>query len=279
MFEIKKIRRLAENAVEFTVYAPLVTKNAHAGQFIILRTDEEGERVPFTICDFDKAAGTVTILVQKVGATTEKLCAMKEGDSLAGFVGPLGNPTDLSSYEKIVLVGGGIGVAVIYPQAKHLKSVGKKPTVIVGARDASLVMYEREFSELTDELHVMTDNGTKGEKGFVTDKLAEILESGNKPDAVFAVGPVKMMKAVCDLTRGYGIPTVVSMNSIMLDGTGMCGCCRVTVDGKIKYACVDGPEFDGHKVDFDEAINRLGVYREIENEHLCRLRNKVTGEI
>lgn len=271
MFEIKKIRRLAENAVEFTIYAPLVTLNAQAGQFIILRTDEEGERVPFTICDLDKAAGTVTILVQKVGYTTAKLCAKKEGDCLADFVGPLGNPTDLGSYEKIVLIGGGIGVAVIYPQAKHLVSVGKKPVVIVGARDASLIMYEREFSEITDELYIMTDNGTRGEKGFVTNKLAEILER-EKPDAVFAVGPVPMMKAVCDLTRGYGVPTIVSMNSIMLDGTGMCGCCRVTVDGKVKYACVDGPEFDGHKVDFDEAINRLTLYRDIENEHKCRIR-------
>ncbi len=272
MYEIKKIRRLAENAVEFTVYAPLVTRNAHPGQFIILRTDDDGERVPFTICDYDKAEGTVTILVQKVGYTTAKLCAKKEGDSLADFVGPLGNPTDLSAYASVVLIGGGIGTAVIYPQAKYLASIGKKPTVIIGARDASLIMYEEEFLSLTDKVYVMTDNGTRGERGFVTTKLKELLESDGKPDAVFAVGPVPMMKAVCKETGEYGVPTVVSMNAIMLDGTGMCGCCRVTVDGKIKYACVDGPEFDGHKIDFDEAMNRLTVYKDIEERHKCRIR-------
>lgn len=272
MYEIKKVRRLAENAYEITVYAPLVTKNARPGQFIILRTDADGERVPFTICDYDRNAGTVTVLVQKVGYTTAKLCAKNEGDRLADFVGPLGNPTDLSPYENVVLIGGGIGTAVIYPQAKYLASIGKKPTVIIGARDASLIMYEEEFRKLTDKVYVMTDDGSRGERGFVTAKLKELLNGEENTGAAFAVGPVPMMKAVSELTREYAVPTVVSMNAIMLDGTGMCGCCRVTVDGKIKYACVDGPEFDGHKIDFDEAMNRLTVYKDIEERHKCRLR-------
>lgn len=272
MFEILKKRKLQENVAEYVVKAPDVVRHCRPGQFIILRVDKDGERVPFTICDYDKDAGTVTILVQTVGYTTMKLSEVPEGGTIEDFVGPLGNPTDLTDAKSVCLVGGGIGSAVIYPQAKLLKKEGVSVDVILGARDESLLMYETEFEENSDRLHIVTDNGSKGEKGFVTDKLKQLLDAGAEFDVVFAVGPMLMMKAVAELTRGYGVKTIVSLNSIMVDGTGMCGCCRVTVGGKTKYACVDGPEFDGHEVDFDEAWNRLGIYREYEREHVCRLR-------
>ncbi len=272
MYRIINKKQLSGNVVEFTISAPDVTRHARAGQFIILRVDSKGERVPFTIADYDRERGTVTIIVQQVGATTEQLCALNIGDFIEDFVGPLGNPTDLSLYNSVVLVGGGIGTAVIYPQAKQLVKDGKQITVIEGARDKSMLIYQEELGALTGELYIVTDNGSAGDKGFVTTKLKELLDSGNSYDAVFAVGPMPMMSAVCSLTREYNIPTIVSMNALMVDGTGMCGCCRVTVDGKTKYACVDGPEFDGHLIDFEESLNRLTIYREIEREHLCRLR-------
>ena len=274
MYRLVKIRELSENVKEYVIDAPKVAKKAQPGQFIILRVSEEGERVPFTICDFDREAGTVTILVQTVGATTMKLAAMKEGDCLQDFAGPLGNPTDLSAYKNILLVGGGVGSAVIFPQAKELKRKGQACDVIVGARNRSLIIYEKEFAENSRNLYVMTDDGSYGEKGFVTTKLQQLIDAGTQYDAVFAVGPLVMMKAVCNVTRQYGIKTIVSMNSIMVDGTGMCGCCRLTVDGKTYYACVDGPEFDGFGVDFDEAINRSKYYKEIEAEHVCFLRGE-----
>lgn len=271
MNKILQKRRLAPNVSEYVIEAKAVTRHCKAGQFVIVIVDEGGERVPFTICDYDRDMGTVTILVQEVGYTTIKLSEKEVGDSVYGFVGPLGNATDLNEYKNVVLIGGGIGTAVIYPQAKEL--FGKKPVdVIVGAREKSLVMYEDEFRSYSDNLYVMTDDGSYGEKGFVTDKLKALLESGKTYDCVFAVGPMPMMRAVANLTRKWGIKTIVSMNSIMVDGTGMCGGCRVTVDGKVKYACVDGPEFDGHLIDFDEAIARLGYYKEIEAEHKCRLK-------
>lgn len=271
MNRILQKRRLAPNVCEYVLEAESVTRHCKAGQFVIVIVDEGGERVPFTICDYDRQHGTVTILVQEVGYTTMKLSEKEVGDSIFGFVGPLGNATDLSKFNNIVLVGGGIGTAVIYPQAKEL--FGKKHVdVIVGARNKELVMYEDEFTANSDNLYIMTDDGSHGEKGFVTDKLKELLDGGKNYDCVFAVGPMPMMRAVAGLTREYGVHTVVSMNSIMVDGTGMCGGCRVTVGGKVKYACVDGPEFDGHLVDFDEAISRLGYYKEIEREHKCRLK-------
>ncbi len=254
---------------EYVVYAPLVARHARAGQFVILRTDEDGERVPFTICDYDKERGSVSILVQEVGYTTMRLAQMSAGDCLADFVGPLGDPTDLSGYKHICLVGGGIGAAVIYPQAKQLYGV-KRVDVILGARTKELLMYREEFASLCGDLYVVTDDGSAGEKGLVTDVLRKNIENGAKYDCVFAVGPLPMMKAVCDLTREYGIKTVVSMNSLMVDGTGMCGCCRVTVGGKVRYACIDGPEFDGHEVDFDEARARNNIYK--AQEHQCALR-------
>jgi len=271
-FEILSKRRLAENVHEYEIYAPLVSKHCLAGQFIILRTDDDGERVPFTICDYSREAGTVRILVQEIGYTTLKLSQMQVGDALADFVGPLGNPTDLSAYKNVCLVGGGIGTAVIYPQSKQLHSEGKTVDVIVGARNKSLLMYTDEFAKTCDNLYLITDDGSNGRKGFVTDMLKELVNGGKEYDCVFAVGPLPMMRAVCNLTRELGIKTIVSMNSLMVDGTGMCGCCRLTVDGQTKYACIDGPEFDGHSVDFDEAIARGRIYKAQEQAHLCNLR-------
>lgn len=270
-FEIISKKTLAERVNEYVVYAPAVARHCLAGQFVILRVDEEGERVPFTICDYSREEGTVSVLVQEVGYTTALLAGLSEGDALADFVGPLGNPTDLSAFKRILLVGGGIGSAVIYPQAKQLFSEGKPADTVIGARNESLLVYEEEFARYSNRLEVVTDDGSKGRKGFVTDAIRALVESGEHYDAVFAVGPLPMMKAVCALTAGFGIHTVVSMNSLMVDGTGMCGCCRLTVGGEVKYACIDGPEFDGHKVDFDEAIQRSRMYREQEQAHLCRL--------
>lgn len=268
-------KTLAERVNEYVIYAPAVAKHCLAGQFIILRVDEDGERVPFTICDYSREQGTVSILVQEVGYTTMRLAMLNEGDRLCDFVGPLGNPTDFSAYKRILLVGGGIGTAVIFPQAKQLFAEGKPADVVVGARNVSLVMYEEQFKKNCAAFYLITDDGSSGKKGFVTDVARELFEKGERYDAVFAVGPLGMMRAVCKLTAEYGIPTIVSMNSLMVDGTGMCGCCRLTVGGEVKYACIDGPEFDGHKVDFDEAISRSRMYKEIEDEHTCRLRRSL----
>ena len=274
-FEIVSKRVLAERVNEYVVYAPDVARHARAGQFVILRTDDEGERVPFTVCDYDRGAGTVCILVQEVGYTTKKLAGMNAGDRLRDFVGPLGNPTDLSGYERILLIGGGIGSAVVYPQAKQLAAEGRPADVIVGARNVSLAVYTEEFKKLARSFTLITDDGSSGKKGFVTDAARELFEAGEKYDCVFAVGPLPMMKAVSALTKEFGIPTVVSMNSLMVDGTGMCGCCRLTVGGKVRYACIHGPEFDGHLVDYDEAIARSRMYAADEKRHMCRL----TGEV
>lgn len=274
-YEIISKKQFSEKVNEYVVYAPDVAHRVRAGQFIILRATEDGERVPFTVCDYDREKGTITILVQTVGYSTMILEKLSVGDTICDFVGPLGKPTDLSGFDKILLVGGGIGSAVIYPQAKQLMLENKAADVIVGARNESLVIYENDFKKFSNEFFVMTDDGSAGEKGFVTDKIKNLLDEGRKYDCIFAVGPLPMMKAVCALTKNYGVKTIVSMNTIMVDGTGMCGSCRLTVDGKVKYACVDGPEFDGHLVDFDEAINRSKFYNEQEKEHVCRL----TGEI
>lgn len=274
MYKILKKTRLCGNVCEYVVEAPMAARRARAGQFVILRVDEAGERIPLTICDYDAQKGTVTVLVQEVGYTTTLLSRVPEGGFIADFVGPLGNPTDLDAYKNVVLVGGGIGTAVIYPQAKHLKSIGKPADVIVGARTKELIMYEKEFAAHARNLYLTTDDGSYVRKGFVTDVLREQIEAGAGYDCVFAVGPMPMMRAVCKLTEDYKIKTVVSMNTIMVDGTGMCGGCRLTEGGVTKYACVDGPEFDGHQIDWEEAINRSRVYREQEAAHKCRL----TGE-
>ena len=274
MYKILKKRKLYDNVNEYVIEAPLAAKNARPGQFIILRVDEKGERVPFTIADYDSERGTVTILVQTVGATTYELSLKNEGDCIQDFVGPLGNPTDLTSYGKVLLVGGGIGGAVIHPQAKLLHSLGKAPDVVLGARTKELLLYIDEMRRYSHELFPMTDDGSYGGKGFVTDKVRELIADGDY-GAVLAVGPMPMMQAVAEVTRPTGLKTIVSMNSVMVDGTGMCGCCRVTVGGERKYACVDGPEFDGHLVDFNEARLRQAFYRDREKEHFCRIRGEV----
>ena len=274
MYKIIKKRMLAENAVEFTIEAPLVAKHAKEGQFVIVRCGKDGERIPFTLCDFDKEKGTITLLIQTVGYSTYTMKELNEGDSFTDVVGPLGRPTELGEFKNLVLVGGGIGTAVIYPQAKKLLKENRNVDVIVGARDKSLIMYEEEFKNNSSNLYISTNDGSYGEKGFVTDVLKRLIDEGKNYDLVFAVGPLPMMKAVCNLTREYNIRTIVSMNNIMIDGTGMCGGCRLTVNGETKYACVDGPEFDGHLIDFDETIKRNSAYKEDEEKQMCRL----TGE-
>lgn len=272
MNKIISKKQKAVNVIEYTFDAPDIVRNAKAGQFIILRVDADGERVPFTIFDFDKKTGALTILVQTVGASTQQLAKLNAGDCVCDLVGPLGNATDLSFAKNAVLIGGGIGAAVIFAQAKQLKAQNKQVDVVLGAREKGLIMYEEEFKQNSENVYVVTDDGSYGEKGFVTTKLKALIESGKKYDVVFAVGPLMMMKAVSDLTKEYGIKTVISMNSLMVDGIGMCGCCRLTVGGEVKYACVDGPEFDAHLIDFNEAIMRSRLYR--EEETACRIRGK-----
>lgn len=272
MYKILAKRELAKDINEYVIEAQLVAKNAKPGQFVILRVDAEGERVPFTICDMNKVLGTITILVQTIGASTAKLAKLGAGESIADFVGPLGNATDLTEYGKVMLVGGGIGGAVIYPQAKYLHRIGKSPTTVMGARTRELLLYEEEMKNHSERFYPMTDDGSYGEKGFVTNKVKELLDNEHF-DVILAVGPLPMMEAVCKVSRDYEVKTIVSMNSIMVDGTGMCGCCRVTVGGKTLYACVDGPEFDGKEVDFVEAKARSRFYKEIEQDHFCKIRD------
>lgn len=280
MYPIVKKRVLNETVTLMEVEAPLVARKAQPGQFIIFRIDEEGERVPLTIAGYDRERGTVTIIFQKVGYTTGKLDTLEEGDALLDFVGPLGEPSHVGGVKRAAVIGGGLGVAIAYPQAKALHDRGAEVDLIVGFRNEGLIILQDELTAASTELTVMTDDGSNGHKGFVTQALAEKIESGAQYDEVIAIGPLPMMKAVCDLTRPYGIKTIVSMNPIMIDGTGMCGGCRVTVGGETKFACVDGPDFDGHLVDFDEAIARGRMFRPEEAQakeklHKCRL----TGEV
>lgn len=263
------------------IEAPLVARKAEPGQFIILRVDEDGERIPLTIADFDRHKGTVTIIFQIVGATTEKLNHKKEGEFIQDFVGPLGRATHTEGIKKVAVVGGGVGCAIAYPVAKKFHEQGSIVHSIVGFRNTDLLILEDEFRACSDKLVVMTDDGSNGNKGLVTDALRSLIESGEQYDEVIAIGPVIMMKFVCAVTKEYGIKTVVSMNPIMIDGTGMCGGCRLTlnVDGKkvTKFACVDGPEFDGHEVDFDEAMSRGRMYFDFErhaHEETCNLFKK-----
>lgn len=261
------------------VEAPLIAKKAKAGQFIILRLDEQGERIPLTIADYDREKGTVTIIFQKVGLTTELLAELNEGDSIRDFVGPLGLPTELpEGAKRVCVVGGGVGCAIAYPQAKYLHARGVEVDVIAGFRSKDIVILEEEFKKACDHFYLTTDDGSCGEKGLVTDKLKTLIDSGIHYDAVIAIGPIIMMKFVCKTTEPYGIKTLVSLNPIMIDGTGMCGGCRVSVGGEMKFACVDGPDFDGHKVDFDELMTRNRAYQEREAEtrrtHACRLMQK-----
>ena len=269
MNKVLSIEETAPRVVKLEVDAPDVARHCQPGQFIILRVDADGERVPFTICDYDREKGTITLLVQVVGETTAKIGALKTGDYIHDLVGPLGNPTELEQYENVVLVGGGIGCAVIYPQAKKRMKEGKPCTIIIGAKTSELLFAKEDFKKFAKKLYITTDDGSEGLKGFVTTQLELLITGGEKIDCVFVVGPMIMMKNVCDVTAKYGIPTVVSMNSLMLDGTGMCGCCRITVGGETKFACVDGPDFDGHQVDFKEAMQRVDFYKKRGND--CRM--------
>ena len=259
------------------IEAPLIAKKAEPGQFIILRTDEDGERIPLTIADFDRNEGWVTIIFQVVGATTEKLNHLNEGDFIHDFVGPLGRKTHTDGLKKVAVVGGGVGSAIAYPVAKKLHSLGCEVHSIVGFRSKELVILEDEFRAVSDKFVLMSDDGSAGEKGLVTDALKKLIESGESYDEVITIGPLIMMKFVSLLTKQYGIKTVASMNPVMIDGTGMCGGCRLSVGGKTVFACVDGPEFDAHEIDFDEAMSRSSMYRDFERhayEATCNLFKK-----
>lgn len=276
MYKIIKKKILNPTVTLMEIEAPLLAKKAEPGQFIILRTDSNGERIPLTIADFNRDKGTVTIIFQVVGATTELLNHMEEGDCLHDFAGPLGRATETEGKKKVAVVGGGVGCAIAYPVVKKFHEQGAEVHAIVGFRNKDLVILEEEFKENSSKLVLMSDDGSCGEKGLVTDALKKLIESGEQYDEVVTIGPLIMMKYVCMLTKEYGIKTVASMNPIMIDGTGMCGGCRLTVGGKTKFACVDGPEFDGHLVDFDEAIARSIMYRPFEreaHEAVCNLLN------
>ena len=277
MYKILKKEYLNPTVVRMEVSAPEVARRADAGQFIILRATEDGERMPLTVADYDREKGTVTIIFQVVGATTETLRHLEEGDYIADFAGPLGKKTETEGLSSVAVVGGGVGSAIAYPVVKKLHAQGAKVDAIVGFRTRDLVILEDEFRASSSELHIMTDDGTYGERGLVTEVLENLIKAGRKYDEVIAIGPLPMMKFVSLLTKKYDIKTVVSMNPIMIDGTGMCGCCRLTVGGKTKFACVDGPEFDGHLVDFDEAIRRSRMYSDFEShsrEETCNLFKK-----
>ncbi len=273
MYKIVHKKKLNENVIRMEIEAPFIAKKAMAGQFIILRVDEHGERMPLTIADYNREKGTITIIFQVVGNTTKLLASLEEGDSLLDFVGPLGKATEFGKIKKACVIGGGVGCAIAYPSAKQLFYDNVRVDVIAGFRNKDIVILEDEFKAVCDNLYITTDDGSYGEQGFVTNKLKQLIDSGNEYDLVVAIGPVPMMKFVCDVTKPYGIKTIVSLNPIMIDGTGMCGGCRVNVGGEIKFACVDGPDFDGHLVNFDELMRRNSAYREREThdkEH-CRM--------
>lgn len=277
MYRILEKKILNPTVVLMKIHAPAVAKKAEPGQFIILRTDENGERIPLTIADYDRAQGSITIIFQLVGAGTQKLGQMKQGDCLRDFVGPLGRKTETEGLKKVAVVGGGVGCAIAYPVAKKLHELGVEVHTVAGFRNKDLVILEDEFSAASTRFVRMSDDGSWGEKGLVTDALRRLIEQGEQYDRVITIGPLPMMKFVCLLTKEYSVPTVASMNPIMIDGTGMCGGCRLTVGGKTKFACVDGPEFDGHLIDFDEAIARSSMYRTFErhaHEQACNLLNR-----
>ncbi len=274
MYKILKKEPLNPTVTKMVIEAPLVAKKAEPGQFIIFRASADGERVPLTIADYDRTAGTVTIIFQIVGGATQELNALNEGDSLIDFVGPLGTPSHVEGLKKVAVVGGGVGCAIAYPVAKKLHALGCEVHAIVGFRNKDLVILEDEFNAASEKLVIMTDDGSYGEKGLVTAALEKLINEGNEYDEVIAIGPLIMMKFVCATTKKYGVKTMVSMNPIMIDGTGMCGGCRLTVGGETKFACVDGPDFDGHLVDFDEAMHRGTMYRDFEThtrEASCNL--------
>ncbi len=270
----KRFLNKAGTTMEMVVEAPLVARKCKAGQFIIFRLDEYGERVPLTIADYDREKGTVTIMFQPVGRSTKMLSELEAGDYILDFAGPLGNATEVEGLKRVAVLGGGVGCAIAYPVAKAMFENGVEVDMIAGFRNEEIVILEDEMKKNCTNLYITTDDGSYGEKGFVTDKLKSLIDSGREYDEVFAIGPAMMMKFACLATKPYGIKTIVSLNPIMIDGTGMCGGCRVTVGGKTKFACVDGPEFDGHEVDWDELIRRNAFYKEEEAEqtaHVCHL--------
>ena len=274
MYKILRKKSLNPTVTLMEVEAPFVARKAKAGQFIIFRVDAFGERVPLTIADANPETGSVTIIFQIVGAATQKLNMLNEGEFIQDFVGPLGTPSKVEGFKKVAVVGGGVGSAIAYPVAKAFHNAGAIVHTIAGFRSQDLVILEDEFRAVSEKMVLMTDDGSYGEKGLVTDALRSLIESGEKYDEVVAIGPLIMMKFIAKLTKEYGLHTVVSMNPIMVDGTGMCGCCRLTVGGKTLFACVDGPEFDAHQVDFDEAISRSGIYKGFERhayEESCNL--------
>ena len=273
MYRIVRKERLNDSVTLMEVHAPLIAKKAQPGQFIIFRIDEAGERIPLTIADSDAEKGTVTIIFQIVGATTRMLDTLEEGGSILDFAGPLGIPTEFGDAKKVCVIGGGVGCAIAYPQAKALKDTGAEVDVIIGFRSKEFVILEDMFRAVTPNCYVTTDDGSYSVKGFVTDQLKSLIEGGREYDLVIAIGPIPMMKFVSELTKQYSLKTIVSLNPIMVDGTGMCGGCRVTVGGRQKFACVDGPDFDGHQVDYDELMKRNSYYTSIERERdeNCRL--------
>ncbi len=274
MYRIVKKEALKPTVILYEIEAPMVAKKAEPGQFIILRVDENGERIPITIHDYDREKGTVTIIVQTVGATTEKLSHKQQGECLHDFVGPLGKPTETEGKKKVCVVGGGVGCAIAYPVLKKFHDCGAEVHAVVGFKSKDVVILEDKFKAVSSVLKVCTDDGSYGRKGLVTEALKELLDEGNVYDEIFAIGPMVMMKFVCKTTAPYNMPTTVSMSPIMIDGTGMCGGCRLTVGGETKFACVDGPDFDGDLVDFDEAMARGTMYRPFEahaREAACNL--------
>ncbi len=277
MVRVRKKEGLNETVSKMVLEAPMIAKKAQPGQFVIVRAKEESERIPLTIADYDRKEGTVTIIYQIVGAGTMELDTVREGEYVQDLVGPLGKASETQGLHKVAVVGGGVGCAIAYPLAKKLHGQGAEVHSVVGFRSRDLVILEEEFCAVSDQLCMMTDDGSYGQKGLVTQALEELILAGNEYDEVIAIGPLAMMKFVCLLTKKYGIKTVVSMNPIMIDGTGMCGGCRLTVGGQTKFACVDGPDFDGHEVDFDEAMHRGSMYKEFEahaREEACRLYQK-----
>ena len=277
MYRIVRKEALKPTVILYEIEAPTVAKKAEPGQFIILRVDENGERIPITIHDYDREKGTVTIIVQTVGATTEKLSHKQQGEFIQDFVGPLGRPTETEGKKKVCVVGGGVGCAIAYPVLKKFHDCGAEVHAVVGFKNKDVVILEDKFKSASDVMKLVTDDGSYGEKGLVTDALKQLIEEGNQYDEIFAIGPAIMMKFVSKTTEPYGIPTTVSMSPIMVDGTGMCGGCRLTVGGETKFACVDGPDFDGHKVDWDESLKRGKMYFDWErhkHEEVCNLFKK-----
>ena len=277
MYRIVRKEALKPTVILYEIEAPMVAKKAEPGQFIILRVDENGERIPITIHDYDREKGTVTIIVQTVGATTEKLSHKQQGEFIQDFVGPLGRPTETEGKKKVCVVGGGVGCAIAYPVLKKFHDCGAEVHAVVGFKNKDVVILEDKFKSASDVMKLVTDDGSYGEKGLVTDALKQLIEEGNQYDEIFAIGPAIMMKFVSKTTEPYGIPTTVSMSPIMVDGTGMCGGCRITVGGETKFACVDGPDFDGHKVDWDESLKRGKMYFDWErhkHEEVCNLFKK-----